>query len=120
MGENGEHMFIVMLDDRQYRIPLTVTDGFSTVLVKPPLEWKDPMVHEVLIVFSFKYLYLIGYLLELKPPSEWKDLIVHEVLLVFSFKHMYLLSYLLEVMWQLYDNAYLTRSSVNDSANAAY
>ncbi|RCV18256.1 hypothetical protein SETIT_3G285500v2 [Setaria italica] len=80
-------LLVINHDNKTYRMQLTAEAGFFTVLVRPPADW--PAVAPVLMAFSLRDLYIVGY-------EDNAD----------------------EGVWKLYDDAYLVGSEADDPANA--
>lgn len=59
-AEGGQQFMVIEVEDRQYTLQFTSDGGFFTVLVKAPADWA-PRVRDVLLVFSFRDLYLVGF-----------------------------------------------------------
>ncbi|KAJ1261194.1 hypothetical protein BS78_09G009200 [Paspalum vaginatum] len=79
------------------------------------LEHEGQVQVETIVVEDREYRQML-----VKSPTNWNDPRVREVLLVFSFRDLYLLGYLLNGVWQLYNDAHLVGSGVDNPANAAY
>jgi len=59
-AEGGQESLVIQVDGDQYTLQFTADGGFFTVLGKPPAGW-DPQVRDVLLLFSFRDLYLVGF-----------------------------------------------------------